>query len=422
MQITYDPTATVFKGPQADEDFEIVVEQAPLSVGGSSGIQSNGDVVFTTQSFATVDNNFKVALSVGATLANESPSVCSVDGSGNVILTNPAGGMASVALVIPGLGSRRYTQQLARVPSAPTVYTGVQSIAAGSLLKYLIDQADALCAACTPGAAQQRYWVNADGSGGVNPANMLKRTDVVGWTPLNIDHISNSPRYLTPHHTTTAAHLAGVGSSSRFWTTPEGNNVYETTPSTIVCTRDPNGNITWQGPANKWLKVLDSDVLIEYKTATYSGALTKLLPANFRSYLPTCDPMVRIPAWVRRTNITTGADYWTQQLDMWRYGQFVAPVSPIRAGFAQPHSNGGGSVLWGGDSGSPAFLGINGEAILFTSISYGGAYVVGSNQHILSDMIPAINAAMQSMAQAAGDVSYASYAVQTADLSGFPAY
>jgi hypothetical protein len=77
-----------------------------------------------------------------------------------------------------------------------------------------------------------------------------------------------------------------------------------------------------------------------------------------------------------------------------------------------------GELVSSGDSGSPIFMGINGEAVLLGNM-YGQGGQLGVNY---GDFISQINAALVATATASGDANPSQYAVKTADLSGFTAY
>jgi hypothetical protein len=387
MQITYDPTAPVIRGPLPQEDFTVIVEQTPLAIGGSSSTQTTNDVTWTTQTGAISDNNFRL-LNANAAFESATPAICTVDALGQV--TRLADGLADIRVTVQGLGTRKFTQQLTRTGST-TVKTGVQSLSAGSLLKYLHDQRSAILAASTPNAANQRAYMNADGSGGINPENMLLRTDVTGFTPLDLTPILfNAYRWITPKHRIFTYH------TNPYW--GDGSSVVQS--------------------GNSYGKKIFADTGIVYEKFANISSICKLLPSNWRSYLPTlANNLLDIPAWAHRQWVgaaASGEKYWMQAATL-KSSSALVPADVSAATFAHPTN---GNMGVGGDSGTPVFVGINGQAVLIGHMSWSG----GGLDREYGDKIADINAALVETATAGGDADPSSYAVQTVDLSGFAAY
>jgi hypothetical protein len=391
MNIVSDPLAPILRGLQPQEDFTTDVIQTPLAIGGSATTTTVKDITWNAQINAGSDNNFKVATQ-DAIVTSETPGICTVSGKD---VSRVANGVCNIIIRVKDLGARRYSQDMARTGST-TVLTDVQSVQAGSLLKYLLDQRTALLSAVTPTAANQRSYVNGDGSGGINTGNMLLRADISGFTPLNISPmVFNAYRWITPRHRIFSYHT----------------NPYWGDGSSIVQSGTAYG------------KNIGADTGIVYHsvgTPIASADQCKVLPSNWRNYLPsylnayTFD----IPLWYRRYWVgaqDSGEHYWMQAArlvdNIWAY----APLDSQAATFAHPSN---GSMGIGNDSGSPVFMGINSEAVLTGHIQGQGGRL-GVNY---GDFISQINAALVATATAGGDANPSQYAVQTADLSGFNFY
>jgi hypothetical protein len=389
MNLIYGAGAKLVRGLTPFDDFSLLVDQTPLAIDGSISAQTIKDVVWTIRGASGVDNNFRLASTSTAEYINVTPAICSVDSAGNV--SRLADGLARVQCKVFRKGVREYSQQLVR-SGAAAVKESVNSLATGSLIKYLHDQRNAILAASVPNAANQRAYVNADGTGGSNPSNMLLRTDVAGFTPIDLSSIinGNSYRWLTPKHRIFTYH------TNPYW--GDGSAIVQ--------------------DGTRYGKKLLGDTGIVYEPNGYTGTVCTLLPSNWRSYLPTwADTMLDIPVWSRRTWVgakDSGEKFWIQAATKKGDGALL-PVDTNAAAFAHPTN---GSMGVGGDSGTPVFMGINGKAVLIGHISYSGGLLNAD----YADYIPTINSVMQELAQAAGDVNYATYSAQTADLSGFTAY
>lgn len=389
MVIQWQTGAAQVAGPTPDRDFVVSVVEAPTTDGGTTSTLVTNDVTWDTQITAASDNNFKIE-TPGATFESETPAVASVDASGSV--TRVADGQCNILIRVAGQGARRYSRQMTRTGST-TVKTGVSSLASGSLLKYLTEQRDAILAASTPNASNQRAYVNADGTGGQNAANMLLRSDVAGFTPLNLSPILwNAYRWITPKHRIFTYH------TNPYW---------------------GDGSAVVQSGSQYGIKLFgDTGIVYDANANVAAGNICKLLPSNWRSYLPTfADLLLDVPIWSRRRwvgSTSSGELYWIQAASDRSSGALL-PVGATAATFAHPTN---GSMGVGGDSGSPAFMGINGEAVLVGHVSWSG----GRFDTEYGDRIAEINTALVTTATAAGDPQAGTYAATTVNLSGFNAY
>lgn len=397
------------------EDFSTNTVQVPTVVGGSAGTQVVNEVTYTTQIGAGSVNLFRLdvsesSLKPGKSFESVTPSVCTVDSSGNV--SHVADGLCKINVVTP-VGTRQFSQQLTTTGST-TVRTGVQSIAAGSLLKYLTDQRNALLAATTPGAARQRAYVNADGTGGLNPDNLLLRTDVAGWTSTPFSQILGA-RYLTAKHEIVTAHARGVGPYSKYWTNLDGSNVMAWSPQVNVIQDGVQITPTTYG------KVIGQDTAIVYYPAGNATTLTKLPPENLNRYLTvTGDYLVDVPVWYRRYNSSVaGESRWVQSASLNGLGSLRVPTNTTAKTFCDFSS---AIQFTGGDSGTPVFACVNGEAMLMYSVSFanGGGWCYGSNLALINTTLNQLSAAY--VAAGGTDANNGSYAAATVSLSGFNLY
>lgn len=403
------------RGYSQIEDFSVNTVQVPTAVGGSAGTLAVKDVVYTTQVSTGSVNLFRLDVSEsnikpGKSFESVTPDICTVDAAGNV--SRVADGLCKINVVTP-VGTRQYSQQLTTVGNT-TVRTGVLSLATGSLLKYLTDQRNALLAATPPGAARQRAYVNADGSGGANSDNLLLRADVVGWSATPFSHLLGS-RFITAKHEIATAHVKGVGPYNTYWTNLDGSKVMSWNPQTQVLQDGVAIYPTTYG------KVIGGDTAIIYYPNGNAATLTKLPPVNLANYLPTCgDSLVDVPVWYKRKNsAVAGEGHWVQAASVLGSGGMRVPIDSAAKTFCDFSS---AIQFTGGDSGTPVFACVNGEAMLMYSVSFsnGAGWCYASNQAEINTTLNQLSAAY--VAAGGVDASNGSYAAATVNLSSFNLY
>jgi hypothetical protein len=254
------------------------------------------------------------------------------------------------------------------------------------LRKYLYDQQIAALVGVTPGAAAQRAHINgAPSYGAVNSSNFVRAQAQSGFDALPLDALD--------------VLLAGPG----------GNVDWKAWISA-------HHFLTWRGHGSvdgaTW-KSISGEIVVEYSADAWAGTLCKLLPANWRTYMPAVQDNLgtEINCWARMYNTYDDTEH------RW--------VMPVRVAYNNPYPTGDSRLpyqkTWpdhnpqmanGGDSGSPVFCGINGNLIILGHTAWLGNIC----SHFYADYITQINAAMAAL-NASG-----SYSVGTVDLSGFTAY
>lgn len=414
MRIIHGAGPTV-RGYNPLEDFSANLMQTPSTVGGTSGTQTVNEVTYTTQVGTSTVNLFRLDVSEsnlrpGKSFESATPSICTVNAAGEV--SRVADGLCKVNVITP-VGTRQYSQTLATTGGA-TVRTGMSSLASGSLLKYLTDQRNALLAATSPGATRQRAYANADGTGGANASNLLLRNDVGGWTATPFSHLLGT-RYISAKHSIHTAHVIGVGPYNTYYTTTAGGHVYEWTPTTDLVVNGSTVRRTDYG------KVIGTDTVVIYEPSANAATLTKLPPVNLSSYLPTCgDSLVDVPVWFRRYNSATANEgRWIQAASVLGSGGMRVPVNAAAKTFSDFQDV---IQFTGGDSGTPVFACVNGEAMLLYSVSFsnGSGWCYASNQAEINTAMNTLSAAY--VAAGGTDASNGSYAAATVSLSGFNLY
>lgn len=392
MIFVFDATnGTPMRGYNILEDFSAFVEQAPLTTNPVAGTTTTDDTVWNTVTTSGSDNNWHLHVSEssfapGKSLVSQTPSVCSVDSAGNV--TRITDGVCHVDVVTP-VGTRRYSQTMLR-SGAGTIKTDVSSYLTGSLRKYLRDQQVAALAGVTAGASAQRATIDGTVSGAVNTGNFLRAQGKTGFAGFALDILDQM--------------LAVDGPSARWkaWISPRHYISWEGHGVGSTATRTPTSH----------------DYCISYSTTAWTGTLTKLLPANWRNYLPrgAQGPWenTNIACWSRPRNVYSGSDLlWAMPQDLMRSAVYAA-TDPLSV--YQRSSD--GYMYKGGDSGTPMFCGINGHLIALSHVFYGSS---GGYYHYADD-IALINSTMNDLSTANGDANAGTYAVQTVDLSGFNVY
>ena len=264
-----------------------------------------------------------------------------------------------------------------------TIATGATRFKAcigAPLYDYLNAQLLEVCAASSPGAATQRMFVNGDGTGGLNPNLYINQffdasgvASYEGGTGVRV--------YISPHH-----YLTGLGAA-------HGS-------ASIAGVREIVGN----------------DTLVYYTATPYTGPLIKLLPRNTRLYL---GQNYAIPAFARQKNTRiAGEEYFVQPvLAFHELNIYTLPPQPqFPVGhvlYAWQQQTIEGTLSWGGDSGSPVFCMINGEAVIMSFTSVGG--FVGRDR--LDVIYWDIRTAMVKLALANADIDAQAYALLEADLT-----
>lgn len=390
---------TVLRGWYSGEDYSFSLRNSDEAVDAvPQGTTTVGDTTFSISTAAGVQHKSDVVIENHPTnpdveLLSLTPEVCAVTQAGEVSMVSA--GVCSIEM--RGQTGVRHANQALYLSGASSVYTSVASFEAGSLREYLRARQLAELSGVIPGAATQRAGVNGVAPyGGVNAGNFLFNTtlpaDAIALMLVSDDSIGWRA-WVTPHH-----YLTWVGHDDSY-------------PGGIL----PDGS----GYAHiKELRVV-------YSTAEYAGTKVKLLPANWKTYLPDVPSTAsalgnNVACWARlyRTYVS-GEERWVMPVSL-SYGN-PWPVGDSRRQY-QKFLATGTPMFNGGDSGSPVFCGIHDglqdNLVLLTHVEYQGQ--AGSQMY--ADYLTQINAALNSLATSAGDPAAGTYVVQTVDLSGFTSY
>lgn len=401
-------TGAVMRGWQEADDYTLSMLPSPESFGSDSAITPTvHDLSYTARtttgtylkSDVVVSNKLENA---PVTLDSDTPSVCVVDVDlGNV--TRVTDGVCAIRA--SGQTGQRVISQTISTSGGQTIYDAITGIEAGSLRAYLRDQQLAALADVTPGANAQRAHaapnnyistnnppITSHGAtyGPVNTNNFLRNQSKPGFDALPLDALDQL--------------LAGPGGSCewRAWISP-------------------HHYLTWRGHGAQsgatW-RALHGELIVEYSASAWTGTLCRLLPANWRTYMPDTTRVLNwteINLWVRLYNTYQGDAYDPSAERRWVMPARLHLHNPYSAGDERlPYQKLDGAVPMsnGGDSGSPVFCGVNGTLVIFSHTQTQGA--VGGL--IYADLVSEINSAMAEL-NASG-----SYTVQTVDLSGFTSY
>lgn len=390
--IQFSAGALVLRGWRSEDDFSLSTVQADEPVGEATSITPTVDDL-TYIGYTTVGTVYKKNLVIQnppdnptVALSSDTPSVCDVAQDGTVSVVD----YGTCTIRARGqTGSRVNTQTLSTYGAA-TLYTGISAITAGSLRAYLRDQQLAALDGITPGSSAQRahatLFTTGTGSS-VNTANFIRAQAKAGFDALPLDALDEL--------------LVGVAGSVqwRAWISP-------------------HHYLTWKGhgvgaSGSGWLR-FSAEAIVEYSATAWTGTLIKLLPSNWRDYMP--DPLglavgTEINCWARLYHAHIDGDYrWVQPVRFSGANPYSSGDSRLQ--FQRPDAN--NKMAIGGDSGSPVFCGVNGALVALGHIHYGGQ--VGTIAEFYANWITDINAAMNTLATAASDPAAGTYAVGTVDL------
>lgn len=388
MQIIFSPSAPIMRGWRPEEDFSLglsepttntltgeiitpTIKDLTYYARSASGVITKRNIIVTTAPDAPVE------------MTSDTPAVCTVSQDGTVQHVTTG---SCIVNARGRTGNRKITQTIAT--SVASIYYSVTARAAGSMRKYLYDQQIAALSGVTPGSAAQRAHATPYDGGfsltgsNVNTGNFIRAQGKAGFDALPLDALDEL--------------LVGAGGSAqwRAWISP-------------------HHFLTWRGhgsssSAGQW--VSDGEMVVEYSATAWTGTLCKLLPANWRSYMPDTafgnTSIYDVAFWTRHYNTyDVGADKrWVMPA--------IIPLSVSDTQFTYQKRSSDGVMSTGGDSGSPAFLGVNGSLVVIGhTASYGATASVS-----YMDKLTEINSAMATL-NASGP-----YTAQSVDLTGFTTY
>ena len=413
--ITWAQSGKTLRGRAAVEDLSVAMAVDPNTV--TTTTHTVNDAIVATD---TVANGFASGTlsapanvgSQGVTYQSQTPAVCSVDSSGRVAKVSNG---TCLILVQSKKDSLVFQQPIS---GTPLVSTRLQQYVAGSLARHVSDAMASLVAGKTPDDATLLNYSTYSGDYpsltiARNPQNFAAGIDLTGMSVARSDLSTGYwPACLvSKRHYIAANHVTGANFSF-CWLAADGTQVRATALShTNIAGTDLH------------VGYLDQDMPASIKRF-------KVLPANFRSYLPSSGTYW-LPSLSKRQVVGNDASAAinTPKYDALRvlpvkfidtestyYGSNghyayvpvigkLDPADPLRAWQVPLHS---------GDSSGPSWLLINGEAVLL------GHYAEVTGAPHLGDYITQVEAAMNSLASAQGDGT--SYSLTKISLAGFNAY
>lgn len=396
MNIVFDSSAPRLRGWSPEDDYSLSLIPSPETFGTDSAITTTiKDLTYAARTTSgTVDKSNLAVVNSSANrpvaFSSDTPAVCTVDALGRV--SRVSDGTCTIR-VRGQTGDRLITQVISTV-GGQTLYDRVTGRATGSLRKYLYDQQVAALAGVTAGPQTQRAHALAFNEGfaltgsSVNTGNLIRAQAKAGFTALPLDVLDEL--------------LVGAGGLAqwRAWISP-------------------HHFLTWRGHGSsssvgKWVSI-SGEIVVEYSATVWAGTLCKLLPSNWKTYLPdaTIDGGRHdINLWTRHYNTyDAGADKrWVMPASLGGTASNPYGTSDTRRPYQKVSSD--GVMSTGGDSGSPAFCGINGTLVPLGHTAYYGSVC----SFWYGDYISSINSAMATL-NASGV-----YTAQTVDLSGFNTY
>lgn len=407
MQIAFGTPNTIRSLREA-EDFAVTPVDGSYSVGSDTATtQAIDDIIYNirtttgTRSVSTLRIEKPLSAIYDVTTLSETPEVCNVDANGAVTAL-VSSGTCSI-LISNKFTRRRFAQYISTIGNA-TLYDSISGYTAGSLRAYLYDQQVAALDGVTPGAATQRAGAYGNGIaaglntvvamngsyGGPNTANFLRAQGKTGFAGFSLDLLD---QVLDSGHN-------GNGAGWRAWISPHHFLTWRG--------HSASNGATWQA--------IQGEIIVEYSATPWTGALAKLLPSTYSSKME-----ILSQNWAE---IGTGVSCWARlfntydnKSDATAERRWVMPVEMHRVNFLDSRRDyqmfaANGTMLNGGDSGSPIFCGIGGDLVMISHAQT--QYNIGSLFY--ADYAEEINAAM-AVLNGSG-----TYTIQTVDLSGFTTY
>lgn len=419
MNIIYQPGGKILRGVKQSEDLSYAVVETPTAQGGTTLLNvAIKDVLFTQTDGAGTDNNFRIMAqpsfaAVGPatfSVVASSTGICTVDSAGNVART--ADGSCAVNIT-SGSSSKQYSRSMVR-SSGATVYQQTGHTA-GSLSAHVATAIDMAISGKQAGIATQNIFNGANYSttspSGTRNPGLFSALD---FSASSFAVSSRNGSAAFPVHLISSRHI--------IFATHIGPGVGNT--------------ITWLGADNMFRSAAlgsiaaingPTDVSIGYLSAPITGISPyKVFPSTYRSQLPlvvttAISSAIKVPVlsllWDGATNQTRVCIIpYMRGGGFSGSSAFWTDVEGYASGSYAPWS----SAIAGGDSGSGIFFPLNGAPILvaaFYAVTFSSGIAA-----MYSDYISTINAAMNTLATAAGDPAAGTYALSHPDLSGFTSY
>ena len=411
MNIIYG-TPGRLRGLIQSEDFSYAINETPLFNNEVITPTTSQDCNYNAHSGSSNSNDFSISvtdslLKPGHSFVNNTPSVVTVSPGGAV--ARIINGAASIDIQTP-VGRRRVTRTM--TDSAVTAANYWQSFVAGSLGKHIVDSILSMISGKTPGNTTKDMFssnnYNTDAPAAVRNPNLFAAG--IDMSPISIINKNSSggstythPGLLiSPRHIIGAAHYPATGP---------------------VVWLDAVGGYHTANLLNGY-NVPNTDIRIQYLSAEITNIIPfSVLPTNWKIHLPkgSNELMLNLPCLTKTVHGHSGDIRDSLSMNHFFYLNWVSPPQSFWGAGVRQSLNIAQleSELWyapiaGGDSGGPLCLVINGLMVIV------GAYYYGAGGHFYTDYITQIEAAMNSLAVAQGDMT--AYSLRKVSLSGFTAY
>lgn len=397
ITIQYGAGAPIIRGAAVSSIYSLSAEDKSIT---NATVQIQ-DQVFTG---LTVPN-FHVTVNgaSGVQLSSATPGVCSIDGQGNVSCLDD--GMCIIQTqAMFGSTSLWWPMSFRNTGT----FSGFST---GSLSKHICDAFTTMLQGKVAGAAAQAQFTSYSGTTGApavvrNPSAFCSGLDLTGMSVMTGSNSAMFPWMLiSPRHIIGANHVS-PGTGPFVWQDAQGN--YHT--ANRVRGAQVDGGSVYGS----------SDIHVAYLDTPVTGVTPfSLLPSTWAQYIPhlTLDNrdllsvgttnqagLSTMPFLVRVHTAQSGVNPWGDGFALSHVGQGIDPVASNMA-FE--------TSAVGGDSGSPIFLPINGEAVLVS------AWWTQIQGPWYANYISSINAAMNSVKDVGDNTTYS---VRLANLSSFQTF
>lgn len=406
----------VIRGFTPADDLNFTIVENPTVTGPTDTLSVAGDINTRKITGTLVDNNFRLGVQsvLDHEVVNLTPSVIGLDTDLNVSLLSQ--GQAEL-LITDSLGQqRKITRQMVTTGLGSTVGPFFNGFRSGSLGEHITAAIQAMVSGKTPGAATMAAHTANNYSIAAPAVTRNAGLFCSGLDLSAISVISGAGRetmpgigYHFPGALISPRHLLGA------WHAPHANP--------MVWIRQ-DGSYASAGVLSR-ARIDGTDLAVCYLDAAITGITPlKLLPADWYLRLHTQSAKsynIKLPVLSKTVHAPDGsvADQWSinhairisDTQSVW--GEITH--APCWCTY-QPTL---GTEAWyspiiGGDSGGPVLVPVNGAPVLL------GTYYSTTNLPMASAWLPEIEAAMNALAQAAGDQTV--YAPAIADISAFTTF
>lgn len=420
--------SSAMRGVTSEQDFSLTVNENPAIAAPVYSPFVDRDANFSTITGSLTANNFIISVTPSLVFPGTpvfesvTPDTATVDAAGAV--TRVADGDAKILVRFPSpLGVRGVARRMSATGSTTAKY--FQSFVSGTLGAHVNATMTAMVSGKTPSDTTKNLFTSNNYSlsapAAVRNPNVF--TGSIDLSAISIINGSGSGGYIHPAMLISPRHIIGAthyqpGSTVVFM----GADGVMQVANVISRQNHVGSALTLSGY---------TDIQVAYLDRAITGITPfKTLPGNWRTYLPTGHrevaygsseyKTIKLAALTKTAHNSNGGN--ADQISITEvielndtdyglsaviYNLPFATVLPTQAWH---------SPTIGGDSGGPVFILVDGSLVLLMCWWVGGG---GTN---LADMNVYINAAMNSLATAAGDPAAGTYALSHPDLSGFTSY